>query len=232
MTMTPTDQDRIAQAVARAESTTAGEIYCVLAPRVSDYREVPIAWAAFSALVLPALGLLAGFRPDALMLIFGGGWRIGHIAAVEETVLTALISYVVLQVVVFVTVWLVVSIPAVRAAVTPSGLKADRVRQAALDQFLSHGLQTTRERTGVLIFASLAERRAEVIADEGIYAAADKAVWKEVVGLLTAGLKRGDTAGGFVAAIERSGQILSQHVPPRADNPNELSDRIVLLGGE
>jgi putative membrane protein len=232
MTMTSTDQDRIAAAVAKAEATTAGEIYCVLAPRVSDYREVPLAWAAVLALALPALALLFGFRPDALMMVFGGGWRIGHIAAMEETILTALAVYIVLQAVVFVLTWAIVSIPPVRRAMTPSGLKAERVRRAALDQFLSHGLQLTRERTGVLIFASLAEHRAEVIADEGIYAAAPKAVWNEVVALLTAGLRHGDTAGGFVAAIERSGQILAEHVPPRPDNPNELSDRIVVLGGE
>ncbi|MBI1407707.1 MAG: TPM domain-containing protein [Caulobacter sp.] len=231
MRMTKADQDLIAAAVARAETTTAGEIYCVLAPRASDYREVPLAWAAGLSLGLPILALLGGFRPEALVGLFGG-WSIGHAAAQGQTIFNALAVYIALQAGIFLATVLLVSIPPVRHWMTPSGLKAARVRQAALDQFLSHGLQLTRERTGVLIFASLAERRAEVIADEGVYAAAPKAVWAEVVALLTAGLRRGDVAGGYVAAIERSRQILAEHVPPRADNPNELSDRIVLLGGE
>lgn len=231
MKMTLADQTRIAAAVARAETATAGEIYCVLAPRASDYREVPLAWAAGLSLGLPVLALLGGFRPETLVGLFGG-WSIGHAAAHGQMIFNALAVYVALQAAIFVLVVLIVSIPPVRRLMTPSGLKAERVRRAALDQFLSHGLQLTRERTGVLIFAALDEHRAEVIADEAIYAAAPKAVWAEVVRLLTAGLRQGEVADGFVAAIGRAGEILAEHVPPRADNPNELSDRIVLLGGE
>jgi putative membrane protein len=228
MQLTPEDQSRIAAAVAAAETRTAGEIYCVVAPRASAYREVPIVWAALLALALPPLALLAGFRPRALDTLFGG-WTVGHELSVSHTVLAALAAYIGLQLAVFLAVLALMMIPAVRRFATPSPLKTDRVRRAALDQFLSHGLHLTQDRTGVLIFAALEERRAEVIADETIYLAAPPAVWEEVVALLVADLKRGDLAGGYIAAIERSGDILAAHVPPRADNPNELSDRIVVL---
>ena len=124
---------------------------------------------------------------------------------------------------------LVVSIPPIRRALTPASLKAERVHRAAMQQFLGHGLHATRERTGILLFASLAEHRAEVIADEGIYSVAPNAVWDEVVSLLITGLKRRDIPGGFEAAVKRCGEILAEHVPPRADNPNELADRLVIL---
>jgi len=230
MSMTEPDHDRIAAAVAAAEATTAGEIYCVLAPSVSDYRETPLAWAAATALVLPALGLLAGFQPQLLARL-AGGWEVAHAAAGPGAIFTALVWYAGLQAAVFVIAALVVSIPPVRRALTPASLKAERVHRAAMQQFLGHGLHATRERTGVLLFASLAERRAEVVADEGIYGVTDPRVWDEVVALLIAGLKRGEPADGFVAAIERSGRILAAHVPPRADNPNELPDRLVVLPG-
>jgi putative membrane protein len=74
------DQDRIAKAVAEAEKTTAGEIYCVLAPEVGDDRSTPLIWATGAALLLPALALLAGFRPEMLSRLFGG-WSVGHAAA-------------------------------------------------------------------------------------------------------------------------------------------------------
>lgn len=227
MTMTQQDHQRIADAVASAEATTAGEIYCVLAPSVSDYRETPLAWAAGAALVLPALALLLGFEPQMLVALFGG-WTTGH-APTGQTIFTALAIYVAVQAVVFVLAGLFVSIPPVRRALTPRALKAERVHRAAMQQFLGHGLHVTRERTGVLLFASLAEHRAEVIADEGIYTVADPKVWDEVVSLLLAGLKRRDIAGAFEAAAKRSGEILAEHVPPRADNPNELPDRLVIL---
>jgi putative membrane protein len=231
MKMTPEDQERIARAVARAEATTAGEIYCVLAPRASDYRETPLAWAAGAALLLPAGALLAGLQPSLLSRLFGG-WTVGHPAAADQTILSALTLYVILQIAVFIVTLLLTGIGPLRRWLTPSGLRAARVRRAALDQFLSHGLHLTQDRTGVMIFASLAERRAEVIADEGIYRAAPRAVWDEVAALLVAGLENDAVADGFVAAITRSGEILAEHVPPRSDNPNELSDRLVMLGGE
>ncbi|MCE3290162.1 MAG: hypothetical protein K0R83_2174 [Caulobacter sp.] len=226
MTLTPEDQDRIAAAVAVAEARTAGESYCVVAPRASEYREVPLVWAGLAALVLPPLSLLLGLRPRTLEALLGG-WTVGHD---HPTVVAAVGAYVALQLAVFILVLALMLIPAVRRFATPSGLKAERVRNAALDQFLSHGLHRTQDRTGVLIFAALEERRAEVIADEAIYKAAPPQVWEEVVALLVAGLRAGDLAGGYIAAIERSGDILAAHVPPRAANPNELSDRVVVLG--
>jgi putative membrane protein len=226
--MTPQDLDRIAGAVAQAEKTTAGEIFCVLAPEVSDYRETPLVWAAAAALVLPAGALFAGFRPEMLTRLFGG-WSVGHAAALDGAILSALSTYIAAQAVVFVVAALLASIPPVRRALTPGSLKAARVRRAAMEQFLGHGLHVTRDRTGVLIFAALAEHRVEVIADEGIYAAAPNTVWDEVVADMVSGLKAGKIADGFVAAVARTGTILAAHVPPRADDRNELPDGLTIL---
>ncbi len=227
-TLSQADQDRIAQAVAEAEKTTAGEIYCVLAPEVGDDRSTPLIWAASAALLLPALALLAGFRPEMLSRLFGG-WSVGHEAAHDVAILSALLTYVGLQGAVFAVVAGLVWIPAVRRALIPTAVKKARVRQAALDYFLAKDLHLTRDRTGVLIFAALAEHRVEVIADEGVHAAAPEAVWDEVVADLVAGLKRGAIADGFVAAIARTGAVLAAHVPPRPGDLNELPDGLTVL---
>jgi putative membrane protein len=224
LTMTPEDQARIAEAVAAAEKTTAGEIFCVLAPEVSDYRETPLVWAAAAALILPGAALLAGLRPDVLTRLFGG-WTVGHATATDS----ALSVYIALQAVTFIVAALVVSIPPVRRALTPGALKAARVKRAAMEQFMNHGLHLTRNRTGVLIFAALAEHRVEVIADEGIYKAAPNTVWDDVVADLIAGMKRARVADGFVAAVTRVGEILSTHVPVREGDTNELPDGLTIL---
>ncbi|PTS81618.1 MULTISPECIES: TPM domain-containing protein [unclassified Caulobacter] len=226
--MTLQDQARIAEAVEAAEKTTAGEIFCVLAPEVSENREVPLIWAAAAALILPAGGLLAGMRPDMLTRLFGG-WTVGHASATDATILSTLSIYIGLQAAIFVLTTLLVSIPPVRRALTPRALKASAVRRAAMEQFLGQGLHLTRDRTGVLIFAALAERRVEVIADEGIYKAAPQTVWDEVRADLVAGLARGRIADGFVAAVTRTGQILSAHVPVRTGDRNELPDGLTIL---
>jgi putative membrane protein len=228
LTMTPEDQARIADAVAAAEKTTAGEIFCVLAPEVSDYRETPLVWAAAAALILPAAALFAGLRPDMLTRLFGG-WTVGHAPATDAAILSALSVYIALQAVTFIVAALVVSIPPIRRALTPGALKAARVKRAAMEQFMSHGLHLTRNRTGVLIFAALAEHRVEVIADEGIYKAAPNTVWDDVVADLIAGMKRARVADGFVAAVTRVGEILSTHVPVREGDSNELPDGLTIL---
>lgn len=228
MQITQQDHDRIAAAIAQAERTTAGEITCVLADEVSDYRETPIAWAAAAALVLPAFALLLGFRPDALHRLFGG-WSIGHMAAADAAILSALSIYIAAQVAVFIVTALIVSIPAVKLALTPKSIRAERVHRAAMEQFLAHDLHMTAGRTGVLLFAAIGDHRAEVIADQGIYAAAPREVWDEVVALMIAGLKRGKPAEGFEDAIRRSAEILAEHVPPDPHNPNESPDQLSVV---
>jgi putative membrane protein len=130
---------------------------------------------------------------------------------------------------VFIATALLVSIPAVKRTLTPKAVKAERVHDAALQQFVSRSLHTTSARTGVLLFVALAEHRAEVIADEGVYAVAPYEVWDSVVARLVDGVKRGRLADGLVAAIERAGEILAEHVPSNGENPNETPDELTIL---
>jgi len=82
----------------------------------------------------------------------------------------------------------------------------------------------------VLIFVSLAERMAELVADDGIAGQVEPHVWDKAMAALSAGLKRGDPAAGFTAAIGLCGDVLADRFPadPK-DNPNELPDAVVLL---
>jgi len=103
------------------------------------------------------------------------------------------------------------------------------VRGRALRAFHEHGLQRTAEGTGVLVFASLLERRAVVLGDHGIHARMGEAGWDEAVGALVAGLKLGDPGRGFEEAIARCGARLAEHFPRQAGAaapPNELGDAL------
>jgi len=223
MKITKDDHARIAAAVRAAERGTSGEIRCVLAPDSGDPSERTTWIASAFALVAPAIAVLAGFRPGAM----AGGWSVGHLAAADEQALAAVSLYIVLQAVIFALVWCLVAWTPVLRLVIPRKMLGARVHAAALAQFEALGLAHTRDRTGILLYASLAEHRAEVLADEGIYAKAPREVWDEIVGLLIAGLKAGDPASGFVHAIERTGEILAACLPPREDDANELPDGLV-----
>ena len=81
----------------------------------------------------------------------------------------------------------------------------------------------------MLIFLSLAERQAEVIADSAIYNKVPPEAWGATIEKLLHGARRGDIAGGFTAAIAEAGALLQQHFPATARNPDELPDHLILL---
>ncbi|WP_133254937.1 TPM domain-containing protein [Phenylobacterium hankyongense] len=227
--LSPSDLAAIETAVREAETRTTGEIYCVVAEESSDYGETPLAWAAGVSLLAPALLLLGGVHVSAPDLF--GGWTAAQVGqAAERAARQALIGAIVLQAALFVVTLLVVALPPVRRLLTPPAFKRERVRRRAREQFLAKNLHLTRERTGVLIFVSFAERMAELVADEGIAAHAEPRVWDRAMAALTEGLKRGEPAAGFAAAIGLCADVLAERFPARpGDNPNELPDAVVIL---
>lgn len=226
--LTTEAHDRIAAAIAAAESRTSGEIFCVLARRVSSYRDVSLGWAAAAALILP-LGLIPLGFEAAWIPGFADSWEAAHLAAREVSIGQTLGAYAVIQAVLFLTVYLITRLPVVTRWVTPRAVRRARTRNAAMHQFLAHGLHVTEARTGVLIFAALADHQVEIVADEGIHAKVDQVVWGEAAEALSRGLKWDDAAGGFEAAIALCGEVLAGQFPPRPTNPNEIADRLVVI---
>jgi putative membrane protein len=95
----------------------------------------------------------------------------------------------------------------------------------ALRAFHEHDLHHTAGGTGVLVFASLLERRAVILGDHGIHARMGDEEWRRAVDLLVAGMRRGDPAGGFCEAIAAVGAVLAAHFPREPGTPgNELPD--------
>jgi putative membrane protein len=226
MRFTDEDRGRVAAAIASAETGTSGEIFCVVSRGVSSYVDVSLAWAAGAALLAPTMLIPFGLDPSWPV---GDTWEAAHASAQAASVGQALAAYTLIQAAIFVGVFLLTRLPPILRWVTPRGLRRARVRKAALQQFLAHGVHVTQDRTGVLIFAALKEHQVELIADELIHQKVDEGVWADTVAVLTRELKAGRPVAGFEAAVERCGQVLATHFPPRANNPNELPDHLILL---
>jgi uncharacterized protein len=81
----------------------------------------------------------------------------------------------------------------------------------------------------ILLYLSLLEHRAEIVADEAIHGKVEPDVWGEAMAALVEGLKAGRPGEGMAGAVEKIGDVLAQCLPPTLDNPNELPDRLIEL---
>jgi len=197
------DEKRIAEAIRTAEQKTSGEIFCVMARASSDYRFVSIARAAVIALAVPLpLFYFTSLWADQIYYI---------------------------QLGVFVGCAVLFSLPGLRHLLVPGWIKRDRASMEAKKQFAAHGLHLTEERTGVLIFASIAERYVEIVADSGINDKVQPEVWDHAVAAMIAKIKQDQPVEGFLEAIRICGEVLAKHFPPAAINKNELPDKLVLM---
>jgi putative membrane protein len=86
----------------------------------------------------------------------------------------------------------------------------------------------TKKRCGILIFVSLAEHYARIIADEGIAQKVPNAEWQAAIDALISHMRTGEIAAGFIAAIARCGSLLAAHAPSDG-SANELPDRLYVM---
>lgn len=220
---------RIAEAVAAAEARTSGEIACILTQEVSAYPETTLAWAAGTALVVPALALWLGLNPATLGLL-NGGWTVAHAGGMGAAISAGVLGYVLVQAAIFAGVALLLTlVPALRRALTPPFIKQRRVRRMAMQHFLALGVHLDEDRTGVLIFASLHDRRVEILADKAIHEEVGQAVWNEATRAVVDGMRGGDPGTGFVAAVEICGGALARRYPSLGPRANALPDKLVEL---
>lgn len=105
---------------------------------------------------------------------------------------------------------------------------AVEVHQRAVQAFFEHRVHRTKQRTGILIFVSLFERRAEILCDEGIAALVPQATWKELVDRLSQGAKHKELAPALCEAIRSAGSLVARHFPHEEGDTNELGDSVIV----
>ncbi len=194
------DEAAIVAAVQAAEARTSGQIVCVLARQSCDTGAVSALYAAAVALIAPWPLLV--FTQISAQRIFA------------------------FQVFLFVTAFLLLGWTRLGLALTPRHEQRRQAFRAAVEQFFTRGMTRTRHRAGVLIFVSLAERYARIIADDGLTGKISEAEWQRAMSELTAHLRENRITEGFVAAVDRTGALLARAAPPDGGG-NDLPDALV-----
>jgi putative membrane protein len=203
MNISQEDRDRIANAIRSAEARTSGEIVCVLARTSTHATALPVILAAAAALATP--WLLMAFTAMTVQRILS------------------------IQAVVFLVLLIFLSLPSLRVALMPRKMRRAIAHQMAMEQFISRGIAANKDRAGILIFVSLAERYARIIADDEIAARVPRSAWQGAVDALITHMRDGRIADGFITAIDACGDELAKHFPRAAGGHSQLADRIYVI---
>jgi len=194
-------QERISEAVRQAERSSTGQIVPVVVERSEPYEEARWIAAVVAAALVTGIVELLRWEPTVAELFT-------------------------LQILGGVLGWFAGRLAPVERFLAGRSHQEQAVHSRAEQAFFEHGLHQTRDGTGVLVFASLRERRAVVIGDRGIHERMGDAEWKRAIEALVEGMRRGSPGDGFVAAIAIVGARLAEHFPRQAGEPvlNELPD--------
>jgi putative membrane protein len=216
------DHARVSMAIAEAEAKSDGEIIAIAADQSDSYHDVGLHYAV---LVLFLVLTFFAAWPHQLELWWTRimGWTA---APSQRELLTLLLGLALFKflVVLFLMKWM-----PLRLLLTPGSTKTRRVRRRAVMLFKTGGERRTIGRTGILIYLSMGERRAEIIGDEAITAVTTPESWGEAMAALITDVKAGRPGDGIVAAVERIGEVLAQHFPKSSTDTNEIPDKLIQL---
>ncbi len=220
-TMTDADHQLVSDAVAAAEANSAGEIVTIVTPRSDPYHDVALVWSALVAFgALCALELGAGFYLPLVENSLG-------LWAFEWTPRAVLGLALFVATLKFVAMYLLMRFTPLGRWLTPRRIRNARVRERALTCFRVGAESRTSGHTGVLIYLSLAEHRAEIIADAAIASKVSPETWGHAMKAMLDPLREGHMAQGMAAAVGEVGKVLAEHFPRGENDVNELPDRLI-----
>lgn len=213
------DHRRVTEAVAQAEQKTSAEICPVVATASGRYdraEDMIGLWAAFLV-----LGLLWFFWP-----------AVPHEPHVwgEISPATQLAVYIVSMLAAFVLGAFIGSrAGSLRRLFTPRQEIQDQVLQRAQAVFFDKRVHHTESASGVLVYISLAEHQAAILADRTVLEAVGQDTIDGWRSELVTALKQSGVSEAICHVIQQIGERLAAALPRQSDDVNELSDALIVL---
>ncbi|MFW7378768.1 MAG: TPM domain-containing protein [Oligoflexus sp.] len=203
----PEDIEKIENAIAQAEKGTTGEIVPMVVGRCSHVGHVPYLMMSL---------MVASYLSIALFISRMDWFVVNDFWLIFGSVLAMVLGYG------------FANLNSVMRFCVPKDDQWHQVDRRAELEFYEAGLQKTDGRTAILLFVSILERRAVVLADQGISVKLPADTWNGIVSKLIASVKDGQMADGLGRAILRCGEILGEHFPVGENGRNELLDRLII----
>ena len=180
-------------AFSAAQQRTRAPIVCVLAHASANYEFAPLLASVLLGLVTP--------WP---LLLF--------------TQLSAQRIFLAQLVVCFVASAILMLSP-LRFRLSPSRVRRANAHRAALAQFQLRELDRIAGRSGVLVYVSLAERYARVVAAEAASQVIAQNQWQALIDALVADMRRNGPAEALARAARSCADLLAPAFPPTGEPP-------------
>ncbi len=216
---TDEDRRRINATVAAAEGKTAAEIVPVVAGSSGRYdRAEDICGLWLGLMLLAAVWILLP-SPVRAPGDWGGLDLLWYPVALIAAVVVGFVGGAVLA----------DKVPPLRRIFTPEAQMRDEVWTRARQTFFDHRVHHTSGSSGVLLYVSLYEHRAAIVADQPIIERLGQARIDELCAHFTARLKTDSLIDAYCQTIDELGALLEPLFPAPANRANELPDALVTL---
>lgn len=202
MNITNKDKELIKSIIREAELKTSGEIVPVILSKSDFYPAAHFRLALFFALLFSVLTYNFYDFDDSIVIIW---------SQIPGMIIGYLLAY----------------IPFFKRFASTSSEMQEEVYQRAVEVFHQSNVSKTKDRTGIMIFISLLERRVEVMADSGISTKLPEDYWQDIVTKLIANIRQGRTISGLSESISECGQKLIEFFPIQSDDENEICDELI-----
>ncbi len=215
----PKNLENINNAVKKAERKTTGEITLSVIKESYDYTAQELMF-----------GIIGGFFYFIIMMFFtakvesliqGMFWDYSpHYILIFYGFSTFLVIFI---------FYLIANLTFMDRLIVSRKLMRKKVNERAIRHFMESGVYNTKDRTGILIFISLLEKRVELLADRGISKKISQEKWNSIMEHIIEGIKTNRFVDHILEAISQCGNLLSQHFPAHPDDVNELGDELQIL---
>ena len=213
------DNEKIKKSVNQSEKNTSGEIATAIIKESYDYAIYELIFA-----------IICGFIYFFIMLFFVGAVETKLQSMFwDYTVHYLLIFYGFSTFVVITILYFIANVSSIDRLIVPRKVMIKKVNERAVRHFMDSGVYKTKDRTGILIFISLLERKVELLADTGISAIIPEENWENIVEGIISGIRKGKITENLSKAILECGKMLAEHFPREPDDVNELEDNIEIL---
>ena len=198
---------KLEDAVTEIEKSTSAEIVIVIARSSEHYKDISLTYGFILSMIVLAFILLVP-------------WLELHYYLVTPCVI---ISF-------FLGYFLCSHSAFLIRLLAGAERKMDYVKRGAKAAFFDEHVSATRNRTGILFYISLFERRVEILTDLGIDGKIPRDKWNRLTMELTGILIERESVDRFTDRLLKCIDFLSGPFPPGEENPDEIPNRPRVIG--